>query len=110
MVMFTGPAGAGKTTLARAWRATRSRAVHVELDEVRNLIVSGLVDPQTVGPVQAEQYDTSVAACCALVREFIKRGYDGAVDDAIDPDGFERYWLPHMENISSARWWSCARA
>jgi hypothetical protein len=110
MVMFTGPAGAGKTTLARAWRATRSRAVHVELDEVRNLIVSGLVDPQTVGPVQAEQYDTSVAACCALVREFIKRGYDVAVDDAIDPDGFERYWLPHMENISSARWWSCARA
>jgi chloramphenicol 3-O-phosphotransferase len=99
MVMFTGPAGAGKTTLARAWCATRSRAVHVELDEVRNLIVSGLVDPQTVGPVQAEQYGTSVAACCALVREFIRMGYDVAVDDAVDPGGFERYWLPHLESI-----------
>ncbi len=99
MVMFTGPAGAGKTTLARAWCATRSLAVHVELDEVRNLIVSGLVDPQTVGPVQAEQYGTSVAACSALVREFIKRGYDVAVDDAVDPGRFERYWLPHLGGI-----------
>jgi chloramphenicol 3-O-phosphotransferase len=99
MVMFTGPAGAGKTTLARAWCATKSRAVHVELDEVRHLIVSGLADPQTVGPVQAEQYSTSVAACCALVREFIIRGYDVAVDDAVDPEGFERYWLPHLKSI-----------
>jgi chloramphenicol 3-O-phosphotransferase len=99
MVMFTGPAGAGKTTLARAWCATRRRAVHVELDEVRHLIVSGLVDPQTVGPAQAEQYDTSVAACCALVREFIRRGYDVAVDDAVDPDEFERYWLPRLGSI-----------
>ena len=99
MVMFTGPAGAGKTTLARAWCATRRRAVHVELDEVRHLIVSGLVDPQTVGPVQAEQYDTSVAACCALVGEFIRRVYDVAVHDATDPDGFERYWLPRLRGI-----------
>ena len=99
MVMFTGPAGAGKTTLARAWCATRSRAVHVELDEVRHLIVSGLADPQTVGPVQAEQYDTSVAACCALAREFVRRGYNVAVDDAVDPEGFERYWLPRLERI-----------
>jgi ribosomal protein S18 acetylase RimI-like enzyme len=51
MVMFTGPAGAGKTTLARAWCATRQRAVHVELDEVRHLIVSGLEDPQAPSPL-----------------------------------------------------------
>jgi ribosomal protein S18 acetylase RimI-like enzyme len=32
MIMFAGPAGAGKSSLARAWCATRPRAVHVELD------------------------------------------------------------------------------
>jgi ribosomal protein S18 acetylase RimI-like enzyme/chloramphenicol 3-O-phosphotransferase len=99
MVMFTGPAGSGKTTLARAWCATRPWTVHVELDEVRHLIVSGLADPQAPGPLQAEQYDTSVAACCALVREFVGSGYDVAVDDAVDPEGFGRHWLPRLGGI-----------
>jgi predicted kinase len=100
MVMFTGPAGAGKSTLARAWCATRPRAVHVELDEVRHLIVSGLADPQAPGPLQAEQYDASVAACCALVREFVESGYDVAVDDAVDPEGFERHWSPRLGDVA----------
>jgi hypothetical protein len=58
---------------------------------VRHLIVSGLADPQAPGPLQAEQYDTSVAACCTLVREFVGSGYDVAVDAAVDPKGFERH-------------------
>jgi len=97
--MFTGPAGAGKSTIARAWCATRSRAVHVQLDEVRYLIVSGLADPEVPGALQAEQYDTSVAACCALVREFLGSGYDVAVDDAVDPETFERHWSPRLGGI-----------
>jgi chloramphenicol 3-O-phosphotransferase len=97
--MFAGPAGVGKSSLARAWCATRPRAVHVELDEVRHLIVSGLADPQVPGPLQAEQYDTSVAACCTLVREFVGSGYDVAVDDAVDPKGFERLWRPRLGGI-----------
>jgi chloramphenicol 3-O-phosphotransferase len=99
MVMFTGPAGAGKSTLAGAWCATRPRAVHVELDEVRHLIVSGLADPQEAGPLQAEQYDTSVAACCALVGEFVEAGYDVAVDDAVDPETFGKHWSPRLGGI-----------
>ena len=55
MVMFAGPTGAGKSTLAKAWCTTRSRAVHVELVEVRHLIVSGRADPQEPGPLQSRE-------------------------------------------------------
>jgi ribosomal protein S18 acetylase RimI-like enzyme/chloramphenicol 3-O-phosphotransferase len=99
MVMFVGPAGAGKSTLAKAWCITRPRAVHVELDEVRHLIVSGRANPQEPGPLQKKQYGTSVAACCALVREFVWSGYDVAVDDAVNPEGFEAHWLPRLGGI-----------
>jgi chloramphenicol 3-O-phosphotransferase len=98
-VLFGGPAGAGKSTLARAWCATRSKAVHVELDAVRSLIVSGLADPQAEGDLQAEQYEVSVAAVCELARAFAAAGYDVAIDDVLEPDVFARSWRPRLHDL-----------
>jgi predicted kinase len=98
-VLFGGPAGAGKSTLARAWCATRPRATHIEFDEVRGLIVSGFADPQQPGDVQEEQYEVSVGATCALARTFTRAGYDTAIDDVMEPDAFERYWRPQLEGL-----------
>jgi len=54
VLLLAGPAGAGKSTLARAWCHTRLVAAHVQLDTVRDLLVQGLVDPRAVGePGQA---------------------------------------------------------
>lgn len=46
LVLFGGPAGAGKSTPARAWCAAQARAVHIGLDRVREMIVGGRADPQ----------------------------------------------------------------
>ena len=96
LVLFGGPAGAGKSTLARAWCATRARAVHVELDAVRDLIVAGRADPQAAGDLQSAQYALSVRACCALARSFADGGYDVAVDDVLEPTAVERHWRPAL--------------
>ena len=85
VVLFGGPAGAGKTTLARAWCATRPHAAHLELDEVRSLIISGLADPQEASGVQEAQYRLSVEATCALARAFATGGCDVAIDDVSSP-------------------------
>jgi hypothetical protein len=66
--------------------------VHVELDHVRCLIVSGLADPQESSDLQAAQYRLSVEATCALTRTFASRGYDVAIDDVLEPSAFERSW------------------
>ena len=99
VVLFGGPAGAGKSTLARAWCATRERAAHVELDRVRQLVVQGLADPQRPGELQEEQYALSVEATCALARAFADGGYDVAVDDVLEPDAFERHWRPALAGL-----------
>ncbi len=97
LVLFGGPAGAGKSTLARAWCATRLRAVHIELDKVRSLIVSGLADPRLPGQTQAEQFRVSVRASCALAKEFLEADYDVAIDDVLFPDSFENSWRPNLQ-------------
>ena len=100
MVLFGGPAGSGKTTLAKAWCATRKRAAHIQLDEVRSLIVAGYADPQLTGDLQGEQFHLSVRACCALAREFFDAGYDIAIDDVLFPGAtFERSWRQHLAGI-----------
>jgi chloramphenicol 3-O-phosphotransferase len=99
VLLLGGPAGAGKSTLARAWCTTRARAVHVELDQVRSLIVQGLADPQVAGGAQEEQYRVSVRASCDLARSFALAGYDVAIDDVLQPDRFDTAWRPHLNGL-----------
>ena len=100
MVLFGGPAGSGKSTLAKAWCATRALAVHLQLDEIRSLIVAGYADPQVTGDLQKEQFHLSVRACCVLAREFFDSGYDVAIDDVLFPGAaFVASWRRHLAGI-----------
>jgi chloramphenicol 3-O-phosphotransferase len=99
IALFGGAAGSGKSTLARAWCATRKRAAHVELDRIRELICSGLANPQAPSELQEAQYALSAAATCALARAFAAGGYDVAVDDVLEPEAFERCWRPELAGL-----------
>lgn len=100
IVLFGGPAGAGKSTLASAWCATRPLAAHVELDEIRGSIVSGLADPQQPSRIQEEQDRVSVDATCALARAFAGGGCDVAIDDVLEPAAFAVHWEPALAGLS----------
>lgn len=99
IVLFGGAAGAGKTTVANLWCRTRQRSVHIQLDEIRSLIVSGLADPQELIVEQGEQYIHSVNACAALARSFAINGYDVAIDDVFEPEPVRKYWLPQLQGL-----------
>ena len=73
IALFGGAAGAGKSTIARLWCASRAKAVHLELDHIRDLIVSGRANPQVQSSEQASQYSHSVRACCALLAHAFPR-------------------------------------
>lgn len=99
LVLFGGPAGAGKSTLAGTWCSTRARAAHIQLDAVRALIVAGQADPQQPGDLQTAQYALSVRACCALARVFLADGYDLAIDDVLEPGPFATFWQPALAGL-----------
>jgi chloramphenicol 3-O-phosphotransferase len=100
LLLVGGPAGAGKSTVATAWCHTRQRAVRIDLDEVRDLIVAGRADPQVLTPLQAEQYELSVRACVALARVFLAAGYDVALETVFDPEDFSQRWRPLLAGLA----------
>ncbi|MFD7611178.1 AAA family ATPase [Streptomyces sp. NPDC059828] len=87
-VLLIGPAGAGKTTVARHWAsARRVPTAHISLDDVREWVCSGFADPQSGWNDQSEaQYRLARRTCGFAARNFLANGISCILDDAVFPD------------------------
>ncbi|MEU6062490.1 AAA family ATPase [Streptomyces sp. NPDC047097] len=87
-VLLIGPAGAGKTTVARHWAAGRQvPTAHISLDDVREWVCSGFADPQSGWNDQSEaQYRLARRTCGFAARNFLANGISCILDDAVFPD------------------------
>ncbi|HLZ72179.1 MAG TPA: GNAT family N-acetyltransferase [Dehalococcoidia bacterium] len=100
LALFGGAAGGGKSTIASGWCATRPRALHLQLDGMRELIVQGRADPLAPSDLAGEQYVLSVRACIAAARPFLESGYDVAIDDVFEPAPFTTLWQPLLAGLN----------
>ncbi len=96
IALFGGAAGTGKTTIARLWSESRPCSVHIQLDEIRDLIIAGRTDPQVLTAKQGQQYSDTISGCAALARSFAGAGYDVAIDDVFEPEPTRELWLPQF--------------
>ncbi|MBT2399177.1 Pro-rich N-terminal domain-containing protein [Streptomyces sp. ISL-100] len=87
-VLLIGPAGAGKTTVAKHWaQHRRVPTAHISLDDVREWVCSGFADPQSGWNDQSEaQYRLARRTCGFAARNFLANGISCIVDDAVFPD------------------------
>ncbi len=87
-VLLIGPAGAGKTSVARHWADTRRvPTAHISLDDVREWVRSGFADPQTGWNDHSEaQYRLARRTCGFAARNFLANGISCILDDAVFPD------------------------
>ncbi|WOX26812.1 AAA family ATPase [Streptomyces solicathayae] len=87
-VLLIGPAGAGKTTVARHWaRSRRVPTAHISLDDVREWVCSGFADPQAGWNEHSEaQYRLARRTCGFAARNFLANGISCILDDAVFPD------------------------
>ncbi|MBB1246486.1 AAA family ATPase [Streptomyces durbertensis] len=87
-VLLIGPAGAGKTTVARYWADRRQvPTAHISLDDVREWVRSGFADPQSGWNDQSEaQYRLARRTCGFAARNFLANGISCILDDAVFPD------------------------
>lgn len=87
-VLLIGPAGAGKTTIARHWADHRSvPTAHISLDDVREWVRAGFADPQSGWNENSEaQYRLARRTCGFAARNFLANGISCIIDDAVFPD------------------------
>ncbi|MFJ9076940.1 AAA family ATPase [Streptomyces sp. NPDC102278] len=107
-VLLIGPAGAGKTTVARHWAATRPvPTAHISLDDVREWVCSGFADPQAGWNEHSEaQYRLARRTCGFAARNFLANGISCILDDAVFPDrpvvglgGWKRHVGPALLSV-----------
>ncbi len=87
-VLLIGPAGAGKTTVARYWADHRDApTAHISLDDVREWVRAGFADPQSGWNDHSEaQYRLARRTCGFSARNFLANGISCIIDDAVFPD------------------------
>jgi hypothetical protein len=104
-VLLIGPAGAGKSTVARYWADRRAvPTAHISLDDVREWVRSGFADPQSGWNDHSEaQYRLARRTCGFAARNFLANGISCILDDAVFPDrpvvglgGWKRHVGPGM--------------
>lgn len=87
VLLLTGPAGAGKTTLAGRWAAAQHRpTIHLSLDDIRDMVRAGYANPEDgITPLVLEQLDLARRAIASMVLVYTSAGYRCVVDDAVFP-------------------------
>ncbi len=85
MIVVSGPAGVGKTTVSRLVAAEFDRSVHLDTADFMAAIVSGWVDPND--PAASSQHEAVGGALAVSAMGFAGDGYTTVVDGHLFPDG-----------------------
>lgn len=89
VTILTGPAGAGKSTVARRLAESLDLAVHLHTDDFWAFIASGAIPPYL--PASDAQNHTVIAATAAAAFAYAEGGYEVVADGVVVPSMLEHY-------------------
>ena len=81
VILVTGPAGAGKSSVAAALCERFDRMMHIEVDALRHMVRAGYRHPWLEDAQAAEQRVLAVRNAMAIARECVAMRYAVVIDD-----------------------------
>ena len=91
ILVITGQLAAGKSTLARAVLERFEHGVHVDVDGIRELVVSGRASPLAWDAETTRQFELAIAASVGLAAVYARAGFAVAIEGGIDPEVVDRH-------------------
>jgi 8-oxo-dGTP pyrophosphatase MutT (NUDIX family)/chloramphenicol 3-O-phosphotransferase len=95
VILVSGPAGAGKSTVARELCRRFPWAAHIEVDELRDMVLSGYASPVPGQSDEAEaeaQNRLATLNAAALARNFSLAGMVAVIDEVLEgSEGLDGY-------------------
>jgi predicted kinase len=87
VLLITGSAGAGKTTVADQWARRQAQpTLHLSLDDLRDRVKSGYVNPEDgATPEMWRQLALAREGCARVAALYVANGFRCVIDDAIFP-------------------------
>lgn len=99
--LIVGAPAVGKSTTAHALAGRFPKSIHIPVDDVRDMVVSGLAYPgETWGADLIEQLKLARESVTQVVRTYSKAGFTVVIDDFWDPFSHLHEYGPMFEGPS----------
>jgi hypothetical protein len=87
--VITGQLSAGKSTVAGAVLDRFPFGLHIDVDGVREMVVSGLASPLAWTDETTRQFTLAMHGSAALARPYAEAGFAVAIEGALEPEVVE---------------------
>ena len=92
LFILVGPPAAGKSTTSQALASKFNRSIHIPVDDIRDMVVSGLVLPGLEwSPELVRQISLARESAIHIARAYQRAGFVAVIDDFIDPNQLREY-------------------
>lgn len=90
--VVVGPPAVGKSTTSRALAARFAKSIHIPVDNLRDMVISGVVLPEDSWSNElVQQIALARESAIQIARTYHQAGFVVVIDDFVDPHGLAEY-------------------
>ncbi len=102
IIFITGMSGSGKSTISRGVAEHFPQAMHLDVDKLRGMMVTGLARPGSRPDIVTEEWIKQLqlarATATYMANLYAGQGIDVVIDDFCWPPNFPEYYAALFEN------------